>query len=233
MKIKHLGKRLYYTTRDAVSDRKNIEINDVTVTFPSYFIENFSWTIESERPILNDLLESIEDNDSFYDIGAHAGLYSTTVGSAIDGDITAFEPYPPNINRLNRYLSWNQVDAWIVPYALSDKTTDTANLAGEMVEVDSRVGDDLIQVEGIPVPDVVKIDVEGAELSVIRGLEQSLRECRLVYCEIHPDLLEDRNISPSKVTEALEKQGFKTETIVEREQTNVQPILRAERTGEN
>jgi FkbM family methyltransferase len=231
MKIKDLGKKLYYTTRDAVSDREKIDINDATVAFPSYSVENFSWTIESERSILNDLLESVEDDDSFYDIGAHAGLYSITVGRAIDGEITAFEPYPPNINQLNLYLSWNQIHARIVPYALSNKTTDTANLVGEMVEVDSRIGDDLIQTEGIPEPDVIKIDVEGAELSVIRGLEQSLSQCRLVYCEIHPALLNDRNISPSKVTEALEKQGFNTETIVKREQT--QPILRAEQPGNN
>jgi FkbM family methyltransferase len=229
MSLQTLGKKLYYTTRDTISSRETIEFGDISVTFPSYFVENFSWTIETERPVIEDLLTSVRDGDSFYDIGAHAGLYSITVGRAIRGEITAFEPYPPNVDRLSRYLRWNEVDARIIPHALSDSKTDTANLAGEKKQLDSKIGDDLVRDGNILRPDVVKIDVEGAELSVIRGLEDSLRHCRLVYCEVHPGLLEERDIVPEMIVEIMEANGFTTEVIVEREQTNVQPILRAEK----
>ena len=229
MRLETLGKKLYYTTRDAISSRETIEFDDVTVTFPSYFVENFSWTIETERPVIEDLLASVRDGDSFYDIGAHAGLYSIAVGRAIQGEITAFEPYPPNVNRLNRYLRWNEVDIRIISHALSDSKTDTANLAGEVKTIDTKIGDVLVQEENIPKPDIVKIDVEGAELSVIRGIEENLPHCRLVYCEVHPDLLAERNVAPETISETLEGNGFTTEVIAEREQANVQPILRAEK----
>ena len=46
-------------------------------------------------------------------------------------------------------------------------------------------------------PRLVKIDVEGAEYGVIRGLSGTLSHpsCRMVCCEIHPPLL------PSGVTQ--------------------------------
>ena len=227
--LESLGKDVYYGARDRVSSRTTVEVDTVSATFPSYFVENFTWTVNSERPVLRDLLTNIETGDTFYDIGAHAGLYSALVGQKIERTIAAFEPYPPNVRRLRRYLRWNDVDAEIYPYALSDSEIDSANLAGDIVQVDTRIGDDLVQSERLSPPDVVKIDVEGAELSVLRGLEQTLKECRLVYCEVHPALLESRQIEPHKVSDFLEERGFNLEMLVVREASNEQPILRAER----
>ena len=222
------GKHTYYTTRDRISSQETIEVNGVSAVFPSYFIKNFSWTFESEQPVLRDLLDTIVDEDVFYDVGAHAGLYSALVGQLAD-TLAAFEPYPPNVKRLRRHLQWNDVNADIYPYALSDKRTDTANLAGEMVQIESQIGHELIESEGIAPPDVIKIDVEGAELAVLRGLGRFIEECRLIYCEVHPELLDDRQSAPDEVFEFLEENGFKVETLVVREETNRQPIVRAKR----
>lgn len=229
MSLKTFSKKMYYRTRDTVSPRETINFSNSSVTFPSYFVENFSWTIETEEPVIEDLLNSVRDGDSFYDIGAHAGLYSIAVGRAADVEITAFEPYTPNVDRLGRYLRWNDVEAQIYPYALSDGEEDTANLAGEIVHIETKIGDELVQADGIPHPDVIKIDVEGAELSVLHGLEEVIKDCRLIYYEVHPALLEKRNIEPEKVTEFLRSLGFTTEELVTRERTNVQPIVRAKR----
>ena len=229
MNLKTFSKKMYYRTRDTFSPRETINFSNSSVTFPSYFVENFSWTIETEEPVIEDLLNSVRDGDSFYDIGANAGLYSIAVGRAADVEITAFEPYTPNIDRLGRYLRWNDVEAQIYPYALSDGEEDTANLAGEMVHIETKIGDELVQADGIPHPDVIKIDVEGAELSVLHGLEEVIKDCRLIYCEVHPGLLEKRNIEPEQVTEFLRSLGFTTEELVTRERTNIQPIVRARR----
>jgi FkbM family methyltransferase len=231
MNMTTAGKKLYYRTRDGVSPQKNINFNNITVTLPAYFVENFSWTIETERPVIEDLIASINDGDSFYDIGAQAGLYSIVVGRAIEGDITAFEPYPPNVARLKRYLNWNGVDAQVHAYALSDGTTEVICVGRGKIQIDSQSGDNLVESGEIPKPDVVKIDVEGVEFSVIQGLKKSLRQCRLVYCEAHPALLDKRGESVDMIIDFLEEQEFDTEIIVEREKTNTQPIIRAERLG--
>jgi FkbM family methyltransferase len=212
-----------------MSPRENLNFSDIEITLPSYFVENFSWTIETERPVIEDLVTSLNNGDSFYDIGAQAGLYSIVVGQAIEADITAFEPYPPNVARLKRYLNWNGVDAQVLPYALSDGTTEEINVGRGKIQIDSQSGDNLVESGEIPKPDVVKIDVEGVEFSVIQGLKKSLRQCRLVYCEAHPALLDERNESVDMIIEFFEGLNFDTEIIVEREKTNIQPIIRAER----
>jgi FkbM family methyltransferase len=51
--------------------------------------------------------------------------------------------------------------------------------------VETVRGDSIISREGLESPDVVKIDVEGAEGLVIAGMSNSLSRCRRIYCEIH------------------------------------------------
>jgi len=48
-------------------------------------------------------------------------------------------------------------------------------------------GDQLVDDGSIPLPSVVKIDVEGAEPLVIDGMKKSLNNssCRILYLEIH------------------------------------------------
>lgn len=66
---------------------------------------------------------------------------------------------------------------------------------GEPIEI--KRGDDI----SIPGPDILKIDVEGAEVDVLRGLESLLDSSRVCYVEIHDD-------NRPAVTEILEQNGF-------------------------
>jgi len=65
----------------------------------------------------------------------------------------------------------------------------TADRNAEVVEIVS--GDWLRETQGLPVPRAVKIDVEGYEYSVLRGLERTLAHpgCELLCVEIHPSFL--------------------------------------------
>jgi hypothetical protein len=66
------------------------------------------------------------------------------------------------------------------------------NATGEVAfDVTCTTLDDLCQERGLTRANLVKIDVEGAELSVLRGMERILREMRpVIVLEMEPHLLE-------------------------------------------
>lgn len=166
---------------------------------------------EAERPLLSLLLSRVEPDDVFYDVGANVGTFTCLVGQALPrGSVVAFEPYPPNVERLRENAARNGVDATVVPLALSSgsgeaalSVVDSTNPGTQESSIDveyperSRTvssvrvrvetGDSVRRARGLPPPSVMKIDVEGTGPAVIRGFEETLRgeDCRLVCVEPH------------------------------------------------
>ncbi|HAO98929.1 MAG TPA: hypothetical protein DCQ83_02670 [Fibrobacteres bacterium] len=121
-----------------------------------------------------------------FDIGAHSGLYSL-VFSRRAKRVCAFEPLPRNIAWLMRTLSWNHVsNTTVLPWAVAGETgfrTFQEGAHSSMGRLDST-GDihvfattlrEFITREQL-FPEVIKIDVEGAEAEVLRGGLEFLRE---------------------------------------------------------
>jgi FkbM family methyltransferase len=123
------------------------------------------------------------------DIGANAGFYtlalSRRVGAA--GHVWAFEPYAPNAANLLRHLSLNRIgNVTLIQAAVADQ----AGLADFRIGANNAMGtlvdnagnyrvpvlalDALIDGGTIPLPDVVKMDVEGAESRVLEGAARLL-----------------------------------------------------------
>jgi FkbM family methyltransferase len=126
-----------------------------------------------------------------YDVGAHVGfftlLFARLCGS--DGFVYAFEPNPRNLVYLRKHMDMNGVtNVAISPIALGRKReymffsdscgSEVGCLSQEptklIVPVDSM--DNLLAAGVIKPPDIIKIDVEGAELDVILGAERTLRQ---------------------------------------------------------
>jgi len=123
-----------------------------------------------------------------YDIGAHVGFYSLLASELVGegGRVIAFEPVPRNLNYLTKHLQINQCNnVVVIEAAVSDKSgifhfnegpsssmghlSVEGNLTVNTVSIDELVGDGKI-----PVPDYIKIDVEGAELLVLKGAKSTL-----------------------------------------------------------
>ena len=122
------------------------------------------------------------------DIGAHVGFYtllaSKLVGS--QGRVISFEPLPRNLDYLSRHLSLNHIqNVKVFPRAVADSagtalfqelesssmghfSTD-GNLEVQVVTIDDEVENNCI-----PKPDILKIDVEGAEFAMLKGAHQTL-----------------------------------------------------------
>lgn len=83
-------------------------------------------TIHGERPVVADVLQTIESDDVFYDVGANVGTYTCFAGQVVDdGNVIAFEPHPANVDRLRENASLNDVQAEVRPVALSNERGPT------------------------------------------------------------------------------------------------------------
>jgi hypothetical protein len=93
------------------------------------------------------------------------------------------------------------------PYSSIVSKMFSADTQREMVEV---VPGDLLG--DLAKPDVVKIDVEGFELEVIRGMRSVLGSVRAAFIEVHFGLLEERGMrqAPSEIVAELKGLGFNT-----------------------
>ncbi len=154
------------------------------------------------------LAERLRPGLTVYDIGANCGQMSLffAARTAPGGRVLAFEPAPQNVARLRRNLALNGVTSVQVFEAavaeddrprrfnfnpgqhttggLSESRAHAA-LSVQESEVACLSLDDLLA-QGEAAPDLIKIDVEGGGLGVIRGARQLLSEHRpQLFFEIH------------------------------------------------
>jgi len=184
-----------------------------------------------EEYLLESLMKILKRGDCVYDIGAEIGLYSIFLSMAVgeNGKIIAFEPEEIRYKRFIENLKLNKLNnVSFFSVALGDKNSEEKLLVGrdnvapgfigrseikneyqafQIVKVVS--GDDFISNNNLSLPRAVKIDVEGYEYYVIKGLEKTLKlnDCQIICCEIHPELLPSE-ISPDMVLNLIKSYGF-------------------------
>lgn len=233
----NLGVRTAYLTfRHRITGANiNVAVGDASAdlfvsTYPEF--ERF-YDLKGEREVLSDVLTEISNSDVFYDVGANVGLYSCLVGSAApECSIYSFEPHPTNVEALKQNLQLNDVAGTIFQMALSDED-GTFELSSEGTEaglgehsLDASESESTVPVavhrldalrddHDVPVPSVVKIDVEGAELDVINGGVETFSDpdCRTLYCEVHPDRISKFGGSYDELKDCLTDLGFDLEVI--------------------
>jgi FkbM family methyltransferase len=213
---------------------------------------------DNEEELLEMFLAEINPGDTVFDIGANIGLYTLPAALKLrgTGSVYAFEPVPLWFQRLRENIQLNPLSSMsnVFTYnvGLSDKNemcnlvikevqgsgmgSITAKYTNQphkdktaVIPVQLFRGDDFLLEKGIPGPNVVKIDVEGAELAVLQGLEKSLQYpgCRFILIEIHPALM---TAPHGEVQKLLEKYGYHCQTS---EQRRTEYHIVARRLAEN
>jgi FkbM family methyltransferase len=134
-----------------------------------------------------------------WDVGANAGFYTLLLAELVGegGRVYAFEPVPRNVELLRRHVEINGYhNVQILPCALGDFDGETGfdpgpdasmgHLAeGGTLKVSCSRADTLLAAGLVEVPDVVKLDVEGAEAGVLRGACTAMRRRPVVFLATH------------------------------------------------
>ena len=154
-------------------------------------------TYEREQTALFEKL--LHAGDTVLDVGANVGYYTLLASVLVGGGgrVHAFEPEPRNAEFLRRHVRINgRGNVSVEQAAVSDRVgtarfdfgsgTGTGHLADAgAIEVRTLRLDDHCAAHGLK-PRAIKIDVEGAEMSVLAGARQTLERHRpIVFLSTH------------------------------------------------
>lgn len=190
---------------------------------------------EYELPVQQAIVSLVRSGDVCYDIGANIGFFSLLLGRLVgaSGMVYAFEPVPRNASTVERNALLNGMEnISVLRLALSrdDGTAELLlahhaggavlksagtppDLAGSLMVQTASV-DSLVEQQRIKLPDVVKIDVEGAEMDVLHGMQEVLRKWGpTVILELDDESAAGCEAKVSLCQAFLHKFGYQTDLI--------------------
>jgi len=228
--------RAYWRARIAATGgRYRAHAAGVDATFAIATRDEFlrATTFLGENAMLEAFIDDLDGDETVWDVGANVGLYACFAARALDdGVVVGVEPEPENAARLRENLTRNApADRWrVADIALWDRdeplsfTSERRGLgAGHHYvapwgdrSVLGRRGDTLVGA-GYPTPEVLKIDVQGAELHALRGLGDCLDDVERIYAEIHTEKTARYGTTVAAVEEFLVDAGFDPDPLGEPE----------------
>lgn len=159
------------------------------------------------------LMDLLGPGQVFYDIGANVGYYTLLASRLVGetGSVIALEPAERNLAYLRRHLAINDVgNARVIPEAVADHVGEArfdaganpaeGHLAGIRDGDGSRTGpmvpvttlDALVERTALA-PNVVKMDIEGAELLALQGAARTLATAKpALLLSVHSETLRDQ-----------------------------------------
>lgn len=208
-----------------VSSQQTLTVNDTAAQF---LVTNHNEYLRArsamgERHALGWLARHIDPGDHVWDVGAAVGTYSI-IAALHGGSVMAFEPVPINAARIEQNAVLNDVGnrITVVETALAEYSGQApmqlaGDAPGEGTHRLSDDGDTTVPVDRGDAfddpPDVLKIDVEGAEQQVLAGLGDHLTAVETVLVETHPQ----HDVSPGAIATRLSGAGLEPTVIGQRE----------------
>lgn len=190
------------------------------------FYESYVFFCEHPHGLeeLGYFLGQLKPGDVFYDIGGFRGAYSTAAIMRLGSQVSVhiFEPLPKNAKAIESIALLNNLSNLKVnPMAVGDGTPVTGGINEQDAML--RLGDSVAAgktdfpsvsldeyiAEGNPPPSIVKIDVDGFELHVLRGAQKCLAQSRpRLWMEVHPVFLKAQNKSADDVLQLVRESGY-------------------------
>jgi len=246
--LKRIARRGAYVAADVVTLGRGIprRVNGETIRFAPSVARYYPASYEPDTHEF--IRRHTAPGSVAIDAGAHIGLFTVLMGRAVGahGRVLSFEPTATTARLLRRTVTLNGLGAVVdcreeavagrrgfAEFFVDAHHTSNANSfvrrpgAIGSVRVPTVTIDDLAAEAGRPVS-CVKIDVEGAELDVLRGSARTLAADRpALTLDIHPAQLQSCGGSVAEIWDLLVHAGYvpvdgagalNREAIVAREQ---------------
>ena len=183
----------------------------------------------------------------FFDVGAHIGYFSMKAAVQVgkSGRVVAFEPNPEILKLLRDNVAANHFENVVVePIACTDRdqtltlyaapllNTGASSLAKQNAEISADQAPHAYSVRGRPIDDVVrelgltrldaiKIDVEGAEVLVLRGAINTLQRFHpKLAVEVVPRQLASFETTADDLRNLLDSAGYNLSRPINPEETD-------------
>jgi FkbM family methyltransferase len=178
-----------------------------------------------EAPAADALVKWVSTGTVVIDVGANVGFFTLRFASWVgqDGRVIAIEPEPKNIRQLRRRIESGQFSGRVdVIEGVAAERSRTLNL----VLNPHHPGDHKIGTFGIAVPtwtideimrkwqspevSLIKIDVQGAEVRVLRGARETILKWRpTLFVEVDDAALIQAGFSADQLFDEIEGLGYK------------------------
>jgi len=163
-------------------------------------------TIRTKEPWTLEWIGAFAEGETLVDVGANVGMYTIWAAATRKARVVAFEPEAQNYALLNRNIQLNDVASRVTAYCvglsdraglsalhMADMSVGGSNHAlGEALDFEHKpmrtnfvqgsiaaTLDQLVSSGAVPVPNHVKIDVDGFEPRVIAGARETLKDARV------------------------------------------------------
>ncbi len=167
------------------------------------------WLATYEPELQTAVHDHVQPGMVVYDVGANIGYVSLLLAHQVgeDGKVFAFEALPANVERLktNIRLNRRQEQISVVAAAVIDRDAPTTFLVHDSTSMGKAAGSagraevyrQGITVDGItldrfvldhhhPLPQLIKIDIEGGEVLALKGMCRLLQSARpQLFVELH------------------------------------------------
>lgn len=192
----------------------------------------------------------LQPGDCFLDVGANVGIYSLIAGRRVgpEGKVVAVEPSPSTMRALGTTLAINGIAQLTQTHECAlgeaegtatlhcEPTSGHNSLVGPTKTTRSKQivavkrGEEIL--DGLK-PALIKIDVEGWELDVLRGLDPVIKANKRLSAvvEYSPGHIRRRNMQPDAWLEQVKAFGFKM-WIIEDSDISLRPISNATEIGD-
>lgn len=191
-------------------------------------------TLRIKEPITIEWLETLNDNDILFDVGANMGLYTLWAAKNKNTKTYAFEPESQNYALLNQNIYINELAHKVKAYNLSisdfvglgnfyitelmpggscHQYDSIVNFKGEPAKFAFEQGsfsvtlDYLVDNKLLPQPTHIKIDVDGLEHRVVFGGVKTLSKAKSILIEV-----DSNSQNHSQMVKLLNALGFYYDT---------------------
>ena len=173
-----------------------------------FIFSNFSEWGSGHNNGFSNCIQECKNKMCFVDVGAHVGLVSLPAASVMpkNSKVISFEPALKNLEMLKKHINLNNfIDQIIIEnFLLGEKNIhevtffqDKKPTGMNSIVKNEKTNYQLTKVTQISLdsyfennqysPDIMKIDVEGAEINVLMGAKKTIRKHKpVIYLSVHP-----------------------------------------------